>query len=51
MIIFCTCDLGGRVVRVWDEDAWIRCPDEFVVKLMGGDTSVIVVKKLEGGQD
>ena len=32
MIIFCACDLGGRAVRVWDEDAWIRWPGEWIVR-------------------
>ena len=32
MIIFCACDLGGRAVRIWDEDAWIRRPGEGVVR-------------------
>ena len=31
MIIFRTYDLGGRAVRIWDEDAWIRRPGEGVV--------------------
>ena len=32
MIIFCACDLGGRAVRIWYEDACIMWPGEWVVR-------------------
>ena len=32
MIIFCAYDLGGRAVRIWDKDAWIRQPGEGVIR-------------------
>ena len=31
MIIFCACNLGSHSVRVWDKDAWIRWPGEWIV--------------------
>ena len=30
MIVFYACDLGGRADRVWDKDAWIRWPSEWI---------------------
>ena len=58
VIIFCACDLGGCAVRIWEEDAWIRRPGEWVVRqdaeiLRGCEnhSQVAMVAASQGGWD